>query len=121
MLRLMSAKMEGRPKIGIAQQVLSKQVEKLPDSGINAGLMVYGHRRKGDCADIEEVVKLKPLEKQELITKIKSIHPKGQTPIANSIRVAAENLKELEEETTIILISDGKETCDPNPARLFSS
>jgi Mg-chelatase subunit ChlD len=111
----MSAKMEGRAKIAIAQQVLSDQVQKLPDSGINAGLMVYGHRRKGDCTDIEEVVKLKPLEKKELITKIKSIHPKGQTPIANSIRAAAENLKELEEETTIILISDGKETCDPNP------
>jgi Mg-chelatase subunit ChlD len=111
----MSAKMEGRTKITIARQVLSDRVQNLPNSGINAGLMVYGHRRKGDCADIEEAVKLKPLEKEELISKIKSIHPKGMTPIAASIRLATEHLKEIEEETRIILISDGKETCDPDP------
>jgi Mg-chelatase subunit ChlD len=111
----MLAKMQGGTKIDIARRVLSERVQNLPDSGINAGLVVYGHRRKGDCKDIQEVVKLQPLEKKELIGKVKSIHPKGQTPIAASIQLAAEQLKELEEETTIILISDGKETCDPDP------
>jgi Mg-chelatase subunit ChlD len=60
-------------------------------------------------------VKLQPLKKEDLIRNVKAIHPKGQTPIAGSIRLAVDQLKALEEETTIILISDGKETCDPDP------
>jgi Ca-activated chloride channel homolog len=60
-------------------------------------------------------MKLKPLNKKALIESVQSIHPKGKTPIAASMRLAVDQLKELEDETTIILISDGQETCDPDP------
>lgn len=111
----MSAQIPEGTKIDIARRVLSERVQKLPDSGIDAGLVVYGHRQKGDCGDIEQRMKLKPLNKKMLIDSVQSIHPKGKTPIAASIRLAVDQLKELEDETTIILISDGQETCDPDP------
>jgi Mg-chelatase subunit ChlD len=111
----MSAQMPEGTKIDIARRVLSERVQNLPDSGIDAGLVVYGHRRKGDCGDIEQRMKLKPLNKKALIESVQSIHPKGKTPIAASIRLAVDQLKELEDETTIILISDGQETCDADP------
>jgi Ca-activated chloride channel family protein len=43
------------------------------------------------------------------------IQPKGKTPISRSLRRAADALRYTEEKATIILISDGKETCDPDP------
>jgi Ca-activated chloride channel family protein len=43
------------------------------------------------------------------------IQPKGKTPISRSLRKAADDLRYTEEKATIILISDGKETCDPDP------
>ena len=111
----MSAQMPEGTKIDIARRVLSERVQNLPDSGLDAGLVVYGHRRKGDCGDIEQLMKLKPLNKKALIESVQSIHPKGKTPIAASIRLAVDQLKELEDETTIILISDGQETCEADP------
>ncbi len=111
----MQNKKEGKIKIEIAQEVLINRVQKLDEDSINAGLIAYGHREKGNCEDIEELVRLKPLDKKEFIAKIKSIRPKGKTPIAASIKMAVDKLRTLEEKATIILISDGEETCDPDP------
>lgn len=46
------------------------------------------------------------------------MNPKGKTPISRSVRLAAERIKQMEDETTIILVSDGKEPCDPYPCGL---
>ena len=85
------------------------------------GLVAYGHRRKGDCDDVEELMPLGLLEKKKMIANIQALSPKGKTPISRSVRLTAERLKSLEDETTIILVSDGKETCDPDPCGLVKS
>ena len=41
----------GQPKITIARQAIGAMLDDW--SGGDLGLMAYGHRRKGDCADIE--------------------------------------------------------------------
>jgi Ca-activated chloride channel family protein len=107
----------GQPKIAIAKAVLTDLINDLPDDS-HAGLVAYGHRRKRDCQDVEELVSLQPIDKKSLIAKIKAIGPKGKTPITLSIRKTAEKLKSIEEETTIILVSDGKETCEGDPCAL---
>jgi hypothetical protein len=53
--------------------------------------------------------------KADLIGKIKSITPKGMTPITFSIRKVAERLKNVEQEATIVLVSDGGEKGRPLP------
>jgi hypothetical protein len=55
------------------------------------------------------------LNKNNMISKVKAIKPKGKTPISRSIKKAAEGLRYTEEKATVILISDGKETCDADP------
>jgi len=113
----MWGQVEGKAKITIAKEVLASLIEDLPE-GLNVGLVAYGHRRKGDCNDVEELVPLGLLDKQKLIKKIKALSPKGKTPITLSVKLTAEKLKTLEDETTIILVSDGKETCAGDPCAL---
>jgi Ca-activated chloride channel homolog len=113
----MWGRIQGKPKIEIAKEVLTDLVNDLPEKSY-AGLVAYGHRSKGDCRDVEELVPLQPLNRKLLVAKIKAISPKGKTPITLSIRKTAEKLKGVEEDTTIILVSDGKETCEGDPCAL---
>ncbi|MBN1842920.1 MAG: VWA domain-containing protein [Deltaproteobacteria bacterium] len=113
----MWGQVQGKAKIAIAKEVLTDLIEKVPDDAI-VGLVVYGHRRKGDCNDVEELVPLGPIDKGKLIKEIQALSPKGKTPITLSVRKTAEKIKHLEDETTIILVSDGKETCEGDPCAL---
>jgi hypothetical protein len=81
---------------------------------VNVGLEVYRHRSKGDCDDIETMVEVGAINKQALIDKVNSLQPKGKTPIAKSLSMAGEKLSASEDQTTIILVSDGEETCEGN-------
>ncbi|BBO84192.1 hypothetical protein DSCO28_47580 [Desulfosarcina ovata subsp. sediminis] len=113
----MWGQVEGQAKIAIAKEVLTGLVQELPDES-TVGLVAYGHRRKGDCDDVEELIPLERLDKEKMTAKIQALNPKGKTPISRSVRLTAERIKHLENETTIVLVSDGKETCDPDPCGL---
>ncbi len=113
----MWGQVEGTAKIAIAKEVLTALIQDLPDDTV-VGLVAYGHRRKGDCDDVEELVALGPIDKEKMVGRIQDLSPKGKTPISRSVRLTAERIKNLEDETTIILVSDGKETCDPDPCGL---
>jgi Ca-activated chloride channel homolog len=110
----MRAKMGNKDKMAVAKEVMTKLIKELPDN-VQVGLEVYGHRRKDDCNDIEVLSPVGTASKDTLIKQIQAINPKGKTPITNSLELAAEQLKAVEEETTIVLISDGQETCEADP------
>lgn len=107
-------KVEGEFKIVVARKVLKDLLGELPaDSKV--GLIAYGHRKKADCADIETIVPLAALDKAALGQKIDAIDPKGKTPITDAVKAAFESVRSKEEETTIIVVSDGLETCGGAP------
>ena len=110
----MWGQINGTAKIKIAKDALKKVVKNW-NPNIQLGLTVYGHRRKGDCNDIQSVVPVGAVDKARIIKSVMAISPKGKTPISRSIKRAANELKYTEDKATIILISDGKETCDPDP------
>jgi Ca-activated chloride channel homolog len=110
----MGAKIQGHTKIDTAKEVLSTLIKDLP-AQTKVGLVVYGHRQKGDCTDVEEVSPLGPVDKEVLLNRIKGINPKGMTPITYSLQKVAEGLKNRKDESTIILVSDGEETCKGDP------
>jgi hypothetical protein len=99
---------------------MSGLVKEMP-SEVASGLTVYGHRRKGDCSDISEIIPLGTLDRQQAVQAISSIMPKGRTPIADSIQLVATRLKGQENETTIVLVSDGIETCGGDPCAVTKS
>lgn len=101
-------------KIEIAKNALKDVVEHW-DSRIPLGLTIYGHRHKGDCQDIEIALEATKLNKEKMLGIIKDIKPKGKTPITLALKKTAEELEYLKYPVTLILISDGKETCSSAP------
>ena len=104
----------GETKIDAARDVLAQLVPTLPPE-VQVGLTAYGHRTKGDCADVEILVPIGSKDRGAVLSRILSITPKGMTPIADSITMVAQQLKSSETDTTIVLISDGEETCNADP------
>ena len=107
----------GKPKIEIAREAVSSMLGTWPASQ-QLGLMAYGHRSKGNCADIEMLKAPGPLDKASLQQAVNALQPKGMTPISASVRMAAEQLKFSERKATVILVSDGEETCHADPCAL---
>ncbi len=77
--------------------------------------MTYGHRRKGDCGDIEILKPVGKVDAAALMAQVNGISPKGMTPMTASVKMAAEQLKASEGVTSVILVSDGVETCRADP------
>jgi Ca-activated chloride channel family protein len=113
----MWGQIEGRAKIEIAKEVMAELTAAVP-ADFETGLMVYGHRRKGDCKDIEMVIPVGPHDAATMKAKIQAISPKGKTPLSESVRQAAVALRYSEEKATVVLVSDGLETCDIDPCAL---
>ncbi len=111
---------QGRHKITIARQVLKDLVAGLPDDS-EIGLVTYGHRSKSDCADIETLAPLAKINKADLISKVEAINPLGKTPITDAIKQAFELVKSRADETTIVLLSDGLETCGGDPCQTVTA
>ena len=110
----MWGQIKGKAKIEIAREVVADLVKSLP-AKTELGLMAYGHRRKGDCADIELLIPVGKVDKSAFVKTVNGIMPKGMTPITASLQLAAEGLGYKENKATVILVSDGLETCDADP------
>lgn len=113
----MWGQIDGTAKIDIARGVINDFVKTL-DPKLRVGLMVYGHRRKGDCADIEELVPAAAGAGRQISEAIATISPKGKTPLTDAVRQAAQSLRYREEPATVILVTDGLETCNADPCAL---
>jgi Ca-activated chloride channel family protein len=110
----MWGQIDGKAKIDIAKDIVGKVVGswKAEDE---LGLVAYGHRKKGACDDIETLIAPGTLDSGSYMGFVKALSPKGKTPMTQAVRQAAEALKYTEKQATVILVSDGIETCDPNP------
>ncbi len=109
----MWGQIDDEAKITIAKRVLDELLDELPSDRL-LGLIAYGHNRKGDCGDIEELAPIGS-DRSAISDAVKGINPKGKTPMIASVTMAAEKLRYTEERATVILISDGIETCAPDP------
>lgn len=106
----MWGEVSGEAKIVTVRRVIGDMIDQLrPEQQV--GLIVYGHNEKGNCGDIETVVPVSPLNRTQLKMAINNISPKGMTPIAGAVTLAAESLRYTEEKATVVVISDGKENC----------
>ena len=115
----MWGQVDGVPKITIARDVIDGVLgDWNPD--VDLGLMAYGHRRKGDCADIEIVQPVAPLKASEFSKQVRGLSPRGKTPIAESLLLAAKELRHIEDPASVILVSDGLETCEADPCTMAS-
>ena len=113
----MWGQIEGKAKIQIAREVIADLLRDW-DPNIQLGLTAYGHRRKGDCNDIEVLIPAGQAGPKEIIQTINSINPKGKTPLSEAVRRAAKELRYTEERAIVVLITDGAETCNADPCEV---
>ena len=113
----MWGQIDGKTKIEIARDTLGEVLGAVPE-GNALGLMVYGHRRKGDCSDIELAVPAGTGTAGAIAAFANGISPKGKTPLSAAVKQAAEALKYTEDKATVILVTDGLETCEMDPCAL---
>lgn len=113
----MWGQIKGRAKIEIAREAVGSMLKTWPRNQ-QLGLMAYGHRSKGNCADIEVLKAPAVVDAAAMQQAVNALQPKGMTPISASVRMAAEQLKFSERKATVILVSDGEETCHADPCAL---
>ena len=113
----MWGQVRGETKIVAARKAVRGLLETWP-AGRELGLMAYGHRRKGDCADIEIIAPIGTIDPATLSSTVDQLNAKGKTPITDAVREAAKAARSTEVQTTMILISDGIETCGGDPCAL---
>ncbi|MEN8178755.1 MAG: VWA domain-containing protein [Pseudomonadota bacterium] len=104
----------GKAKIQIAREVIGELMVDW-DSAMDLGLMAYGHRRKGDCSDIQTLIQAGKANPNAVAKAVGKIQPKGKTPLSEAVRQAAVGLGYTERAATVLLVSDGIETCDADP------
>jgi len=127
--------LEGRPKIQLAKEVVMHTLHTLPPN-VNVGLRVYGHKLgtggfithnafggvfyEGDaCRQYELLVPIQPNNRFMLVSQVAGIRAVGKTPISYSLEQAVHHdLANIRGPKSIILVSDGRETCDGDPCDL---
>lgn len=82
------------------------------------GLIVYGEGDYNDCNSI--ALRMRPTSNaaEEMLRIIQAINPRGRTPLTESVRLAAEQLDYTHKEATIVLVTDGEETCGQDPCKV---
>jgi hypothetical protein len=116
----MNAKLPGGDtRIDAAKAAVTAFVAKL-DAATRLSYRVYGHQsptRDKNCKDTELVVGFDSAARtRDAITaKTRDIKAQGYTPITHVIQLAAADLATEPGARTVVLVSDGKETCEGDP------
>ncbi|MGI8902043.1 MAG: vWA domain-containing protein [Nocardioides sp.] len=111
----------GQTKIAAAKQALNRVIGSLPDDQA-VGLRVYGAEvfsrgEPGACTDSQLVVPVGSGNRDQLRSAVSSYRPFGETPIGYALQEAGKDLGG-EGKRTIVLVSDGEPTCDPDPCKV---
>ena len=115
----MWGQVDGRPKIDLARDALS-QVLSEATTDMQIGMIAYGHRVRGQCTDIEVMVPTGPAGASvpAILGAAGRISPLGMTPLTDSVLQAAQHLRFSEQAATVVLLTDGVETCGGDPCAL---
>ncbi|MBM9548380.1 VWA domain-containing protein [Leptospira sp. 201903074] len=109
----MSEKWDGKTRMAVAKEKLLQVLGGLPKD-VSVGLVAYGNRIAG-CTSARLYHPIQKGAASVVSQKISSIVPAGSTPIAQTLSVVGEYLLNEVQETEIIFISDGVESCEGDP------
>lgn len=105
-------------KIDAAKAAVHRLVEQVPDNA-QLGLEVYGTKtgssdaeKAAGCRDISLVHPVGPVDRAGIGDAVDAVTPRGYTPIGQSLRMAADALPK-QGPRSIVLVSDGEDTCAP--------
>ncbi|MFN7956314.1 MAG: VWA domain-containing protein [bacterium] len=112
----MLGRMEGRRRIEIARAVLGELVTRNLPPATPLALRVFGDDRPGSC-ETRLAQPLAPVDAPALVKRIGAVQPQNlaRTPIAASLAKVAEDLRDASGPRTVVLVTDGEETCGGDP------
>jgi Mg-chelatase subunit ChlD len=113
----MWGRMDGEPKISVAKRTLSQAIDALPED-LSLALRVYGHQyphAQRRCHDSELLVPATRGSRARIQEAIRGFKPRGQTPLAYSLREVGRDLAHFRGERAVVLVTDGIESCDGDP------
>ncbi|MEZ5900664.1 MAG: VWA domain-containing protein [Hyphomicrobiaceae bacterium] len=99
---------EKRAKIDVVRDL----IKPLVAPGANAariGLESFGHRRRGDCSDVEVIAPLGS-SREDVTGALDKLSPRGKGPIAQAIRTAAEAVGK-DRPASVVIVNDGVDNC----------
>ncbi len=107
---------DGQYRITAAKAALTEFVTRLPDDpDLHVGFRIYGSRiaalEDGACEDSHLFVPVDGFDRAVLLDTIGATRAKGATPIAYSLELAAEDLRDAPGRRIIVLVTDGAESC----------
>lgn len=105
---------ERQSKLVGARDALRQSLPQLAKP-TRVGLMVFGHRRPGDCADVELVTRPAPVDASRILGPLERLNPKGKGPLALAVGEAARALNAATEPGKVVLIHDDVDNCAPDP------
>jgi hypothetical protein len=116
----MNAKLAaGGTRLDAAKTAVAAFVEKL-DPKVRLSYRAYGHQsptKEKNCKDTELLVDFNAAgaNKDAVLAKTRDIKAQGYTPITYVIEFAAKEVAKEPGERAVVLVSDGKETCEGDP------
>lgn len=116
----MRGKIDGQRKMEVAKRTLQRLVSQVdPQTRVN--LLAYGHRRDNDCSDISVLATgLTGNRTHQVSAALQQLQPLGKTPIADSLRMVGAIVRQQnsDDTNTVVLVSDGIETCGGDPCQV---
>lgn len=111
----------GETKIVAAKKALRSVIAGLPPEQ-PVGLRVYGasvfsRSDAGACTDSQLEVPVASGNREQLLAALGSYKPYGETPIGFALQKAGEDVGSTGKRS-IVLVSDGVPTCEPDPCRV---
>lgn len=117
---MLAEDVDGGTRLDAAKQAANQLVNSLPETAV-MGMLAYGasesnapDNRERGCQDIDVLAPVERIDKEELKSEIGALEAQGYTPMGNALRAAADELGS-EGDRSIILVSDGIDTCAPPP------
>lgn len=113
--------LDGREKIAIARESLKEVLNKIPAEshiGFRAFGHNLGHKDPNTCTDTELLFPIGKVDRQKLDETIQKINVRGETPLAYSLEKAGDDFA-ADVKKTVVLLSDGKETCGGDPVAVL--
>ncbi len=116
----MLARWENTHRITVAKKLLSEMIDSLREvRNLELALRIYGHQydqRLRRCDDSKLEVPFSRENHSRIISVLKNLGPKGNTPIAYSLEQAANDFPNGNDaRNIIIIITDGIESCGGDP------
>lgn len=112
----------GDRKIDAAKSAVAAMTRDFPKD-VSLSFRAYGHqshRKKKDCKDTALMIPFGQagVNADQISATAQGLDAQGYTPITLVLGLAADDLKGRPGKRTIVLVSDGKETCEGDPCLL---